>query len=152
MQWVNYIFKKLKILLNRNIICGPKSQIFPVIGMCLAYILIYLSWFFFINDLFEKKFEIKSIFYVNTILFVFLIYNFIRCYVSDPGIIPKNLEGNYSKSANVNFDNNKSNDIENAYNFLAFSNNNSKDLNLDLDNNMSKYIMSKISFSFSLYF
>lgn len=107
--------------------------------MSLAYLVSYLIWIFFINDLYAEKFGIKWFSYILTILMIFLQYNFIRCYVSDPGIIPKNIQSKNSQNTviDIKSNNSKSNKIENAYCFLSLNNNQSKDLNIDIENNIS---------------
>lgn len=114
--------------------------------MSLAYLVSYVAWIYFINDLYSEKFGMPWLSYALTAIMLFLQYNYIRCYVSDPGIIPKNIDI-LGKIQNANIDlsigkGSKPKPIENAYNFLAFSNNNTKDLHLDIDNNnMSKIIV-----------
>lgn len=115
--------------------------------MALAYLISYLAWVFFINDLYAEKFGINWILYIVSALEFFMEFNFIKCYASDPGIIPKNFDDS-AKIQNANIavskDKIKPKDVENTYNFLANSNNQSKDLNLDIENNISKYKLQEV--------
>ena len=110
-----------------------------VIGMSMAILFSYLAWVCFVNDLYAEKFGIKWILYFLTFLMIFLQYNFVRCYASDPGIIQKNLVLNKQQDTiiDIKTNNSKPKQIKNAYNFLASSINHSKDMNIDLENNIS---------------
>lgn len=66
---------------------------------------------------------------------IFLLYNYLRCYISDPGIIPKNSDS--LKKQERNIPTTVENISTNGYNFLTHSNN-SKDLNLEMESNSSK--------------
>jgi len=123
------------ISLFSKIICGPRDEIFIVIGMSFSYLLFFLSWVFFINDLYTDIYKFNFLFYMFLLILIILQYNYLRCYFSDPGIIPKCLEAEMIEN-NEKILNDKQKKFENVYEILANSNNNSKDINVAIDKNI----------------
>lgn len=58
------------------------------IGSLLLFISIYASWVIFVGY-FLKFYGLVGIVYFTSIVFVILMYNFIRAFLGDPGIIPR---------------------------------------------------------------
>lgn len=68
----------------RKIIAGPINQLRLFISMLLSFYGLLILWCIFVTPLFHP-----SILYIGIILHSITLYNFIRCNVSDPGIIPR---------------------------------------------------------------
>jgi hypothetical protein len=73
------------VLCGGKIIAGPPDQITLVLTMNFLYILVFTLWSIFISPMFGTTFLMLLIF-----IFFFMLYNYLKCFLTDPGIIPRN--------------------------------------------------------------
>lgn len=68
----------------RRIIAGPASGVNLVLTMSGLYTILLILWIVFLNSFF-------NIFYILFVLnvFLFMMYHYLKCYLMEPGIIPK---------------------------------------------------------------
>jgi hypothetical protein len=73
----------------RKIIAGPANQLPMIIFGGGGYFLIYVFWIIFVYPLFDK-YHLGFLLYLISFFFLVSMFNFLRCYFTDPGIIPRN--------------------------------------------------------------
>jgi hypothetical protein len=76
---------KSMLLCGGKVVAGPTDNLRLVCMMVFSYITIYFIWIIFVSGFFGCFFS----FFVSA-FFSILIYNYLKCYLSDPGIIPRN--------------------------------------------------------------
>jgi hypothetical protein len=102
------------ILCGGRIVAGPPNNLGIVAMLLFSLTGLYILWTIFVSSLFGDIF-----YYFVSVLFSILIYNYLKCFLSDPGIIPRNHELYSDEKFNIkNYEN---------YNVK-------RDCNLDLNN------------------
>lgn len=97
--FINYKFRK--------IVGGNKKEFWFVVGLGILFQLIMTSWYIFITPMLDY---FGSVFcsakYLGMFFYFAAIYNYYVCFLTDPGIIPRNHE---SYILNENFEKNEKN-------------------------------------------
>jgi hypothetical protein len=113
----------------RKIISGPIKEIYAILLMTIAYISSFVILVINSKNFYEEIYNFYSLFYINLILMIFMLYNYNICYFSDPGILPKNLNRKPINPINTEIINNekvnKNIDIEKNINLKVEEKNNS---------------------------
>jgi hypothetical protein len=73
---------------NKSLICGPLIMLPFFIGSLVLFISIVTSWVIFVGY-FLRYYGLVAIVYITLAVFLFQLYNFIRAFLGDPGIIPR---------------------------------------------------------------
>ena len=137
-------------IFNNKIIVGLKRDLIVFISFLFLFVFMYVFSMFCYKSFYNKY----LLFFISLIFFV-MIYNFIMCFLVEPGIVPKN-DPKFQIDNVKNFNKNNNNN----YNNLTFDNNNNnndkiqtecekkameKNLNHNLNNKYNNITNDKIS-------